>query len=198
MRITDAVYRLTAWRMGLHAATVELGKGAVLLSGQSGSGKSTLSATLVLRGHRLLADDISFLALADMRVNPFALPIVLKEGSWAAFPALEKALEGSGIYQRFGRRVRFLTPPADGIARQPATVRQILFPRFAQGASLTAEEIGPVAAISAIWQASCRIGRPLDQEGLQQLGRWLEETPAHLLTYGSSEAAAEWIEERLA
>ena len=56
----------------LHAAAVRTTAGAVLLIGRSGDGKSSLAATLIERGHALLADDVSGLALRGGRVT--ALP----------------------------------------------------------------------------------------------------------------------------
>lgn len=41
----------------LHAAAMAGGRGAVLIAGHSGAGKSTTVATLMRRGHRVLADD---------------------------------------------------------------------------------------------------------------------------------------------
>jgi hypothetical protein len=42
----------------LHAAGAELGQRLVLIVGDSGAGKSTLVAHLMLRGHRMLGDDL--------------------------------------------------------------------------------------------------------------------------------------------
>ena len=62
----------------LHASAVETESGAVLFAGDSGSGKSTLLATLVDRGYRMLADDVTGV-VSDSGGRPVAL---------AAFPAL--------------------------------------------------------------------------------------------------------------
>ncbi|AFK56370.1 Putative HPr kinase/phosphorylase [Tistrella mobilis] len=45
----------------LHAAVLRFGDAAVAFCGQSGAGKSTLAASLLARGHRMLADDVTVL-----------------------------------------------------------------------------------------------------------------------------------------
>jgi len=48
----------------LHATAICKGTGAVVLAGDSGVGKSTLAAELLLRGWKLLGDDIALIDLA--------------------------------------------------------------------------------------------------------------------------------------
>jgi hypothetical protein len=43
----------------LHAACLEIDGRAIAFAGPSGAGKSTLAASLIARGHRLLADDVT-------------------------------------------------------------------------------------------------------------------------------------------
>jgi len=49
----------------LHAAGAQVGQRLVLIVGDSGAGKSTLVAHLMVRGHRLLGDDLVRFATAD-------------------------------------------------------------------------------------------------------------------------------------
>jgi hypothetical protein len=65
----------------LHAAAVEASDGgAIVLAGDSCSGKSTLAAALALRGFRVLADDLSPLALADG--SPVVVPTAREPRLW--------------------------------------------------------------------------------------------------------------------
>ncbi len=50
----------------LHAATVEVGGRAVLITAPSGVGKSTTAAAFLARGHRVLADDLSCVSLGEV------------------------------------------------------------------------------------------------------------------------------------
>ena len=66
----------------LQAAAVQWRAGAVLLLGSSALGKSSLAAALVQRGHALLADDLTAVAL-DAGGRPLALPASVRHRLWA-------------------------------------------------------------------------------------------------------------------
>jgi hypothetical protein len=59
--------------LALHAATVEIDGGAVVLMGPQGCGKSTLAATLYKRGHGILADDVTAIQFNGDK-GPLVLP----------------------------------------------------------------------------------------------------------------------------
>lgn len=52
-------------RLPLHASAVEIDGHAVVLAGASATGKSALAAALALEGHRVVADDVAALHIAD-------------------------------------------------------------------------------------------------------------------------------------
>ena len=57
----------------LHASSLDVGKGCVLLCGASGAGKSTTACSLVQRGYKLHSDDIGAVDLSDngnLQVRP--------------------------------------------------------------------------------------------------------------------------------
>jgi len=196
--LRTAVFRATAWDLALHAAAVGLGGRAVLLPGLSGCGKSTLAAALLLRGHSHLTDDLALLQGTAPEVRPLPLPLVLKAGSWPALPELARQLVHVPAYQRAGRKVRYWSPPPAQIARQPLPVRLIALPHYRLGAPLSATAMDPLETVAALIATPLRIGRPLHRDGLAVLARWLESCPAVRLVYGDGDAAARWIEDRLA
>ena len=83
----------------LHAAAVQWRAGAVLLLGPSALGKSSLAAALVQRGHALLADDITAVAL-DANGRPLALPAYSRQRLWA------QTLDRMNWRRRAGAKVR--------------------------------------------------------------------------------------------
>lgn len=78
----------------LHASCVNLHGGAVALAGASGAGKSTLAATLVQRGHALLADDVCVVDPAA-EGGPVVLPAFPRVKLWSdSLKALAIAPDG--------------------------------------------------------------------------------------------------------
>jgi HprK-related kinase A len=65
----------------LHAAVVEKNGYAVIFPGQPGAGKSTLCAALVLRGWRLLSDEMAVIDVSSHQLIPVPRPISLKNES---------------------------------------------------------------------------------------------------------------------
>ena len=59
-------------RLILHASAVAVGDKAIVFLGGQGWGKSTLAAALHLRGHRMLADDVTAIRMDS--VDPMVLP----------------------------------------------------------------------------------------------------------------------------
>lgn len=87
---------LCHWRglLPLHGSCIELGGRAVILCGISGAGKSTAALGLVLRGHRLIADDV---AVVDARSGrePQVLPAFPRLKLWPdALAALDIPRDG--------------------------------------------------------------------------------------------------------
>ncbi|MEC9347481.1 MAG: hypothetical protein VYB54_14750 [Pseudomonadota bacterium] len=112
----------------LHAAVVQVHGRVIAIMGVAGQGKSTLAATLALRGHRFLAEDVGMLQLPAKhgRARPVVIP------SLPNVRLLESALVALGIepesLQRSRRRMRkyHLVRP-DLFHEQPATLDAMVF-----------------------------------------------------------------------
>jgi hypothetical protein len=66
----------------LHASCLEIDGRAVAFAGPSGTGKSTLAASLMARGHRLIADDITVVDLVADGGPPMVLPSFPRMKLW--------------------------------------------------------------------------------------------------------------------
>jgi hypothetical protein len=84
----DLLNGATAETVFLHAAGAQLGTRLVLIVGDSGAGKSTLVAQLMLRGHRMLGDDLVRFATADMVFSAVGRSVKLDPNSLRSMPLI--------------------------------------------------------------------------------------------------------------
>ncbi len=122
----------------LHAAVLARGDAAAILPAPPGSGKSTLCAALILRGWRLLSDELTLLDPLTLAVTPLVRPVSLKDGSIDLIRAFAPdAWLGPPSKDTHKGTVAHLRPPADSMAQaqQPATPRWIIFPQYRAGAA---------------------------------------------------------------
>jgi hypothetical protein len=120
----------------LHAAVLERGSRAVILPGDPGAGKSTLTAALMLRGWRLLSDELTIVGRDDGLVMPLARPVSLKETSIDVIRAFEPlATLGEVAEDTHKGRVSHLRPTPESVSRmgERARAAHIVFPRWRAG-----------------------------------------------------------------
>lgn len=144
----DHAYPLLEWSMNwcisahvldtllLHSAVIEREGLAVILPAPAGSGKSTLCAGLVLRGWRLLSDELGMVSLQDGSVGALARPVSLKNESLAVI----QRFEPTAVFNRVSvgtskGTVTHMQAPADHVARmdERARPRWVVFPRYVAG-----------------------------------------------------------------
>jgi HprK-related kinase A len=117
----------------IHAAVIERGGQAVVLPAPPGSGKSTLCAALVLRGWRLLSDELALVSMSDGQVWPLCRPVSLKNASIDVI----RQFEPSAVFNRIthdttkGSVTHMQVPQAHLAAvGTPAVVRWVVFPKY--------------------------------------------------------------------
>jgi HprK-related kinase A len=179
----------------LHAAAVERGGKALILTGESGSGKSTLAAVLGEHGWRLLADEFVLIDPDSMMLYPFPRAISLKN---SAIPEMEGIVQD---HNRFGPLLRdtpkgdlrHLRPNADAIARmdEPAMPALILFPHF--GGAPEANGIGRAELFVRLTQGSTNY-IPLGERGYEAMTR-LVTLPAAMFAYPDTASGLDIVEQ---
>ena len=187
------------WRADLllHAAWVERGGSAVVLTGHSGSGKSTLAARLAGAGWRFGADEFALLS-AEGELRPFPRAISLKNEAVSdlATPWL-RARFGPVLTATPKGTVRHLAPPTAAVARMGETARPtlLLFPSY--GHPLAVREVGRDEAFVRLTQASTNYVA-LGERGFDTLTRFVREVPALAIDYPDGPAGVELVERLMA
>lgn len=136
----------------LHAAVLERGGAAVILSGKPGAGKSTLASGLLFRGWRFLSDEVAMIR-TDGRLLPLPRPLSLKDESIDLVRGLApQAVIGPACEGTRKGTVAHLRPPAESVrrAREATRARWLVFPRYTAGAST---DLRPVSRAQALLRA---------------------------------------------
>jgi HprK-related kinase A len=178
----------------LHAASVEKGGRAMILTGESGAGKSTLSAMLGERGWRFMGDEFALLEPATGLLHPFPRPVSLKNEAIAVMAA-EVAAErfGPAMEGTPKGRIQHLRPDRQAIARmgEPARPALILFPRFGKARDL--RPVGPAEAFMRLTQASTNYVA-MGERGYEALTGLVRTCPAAAVDYPDAAAAFDLID----
>ncbi|PLW81190.1 HprK-related kinase A [Kineobactrum sediminis] len=122
----------------IHGAVLERNGEALLLPAPSGSGKSTLCAALMMRGWRLLSDELILLDPDTGLVHPLCRPVSLKNQSIDILRHFAPdAVFTDPIPDTTKGTVAHLRPTLDSMQRVsiPARPRWVVFPHYAAGSS---------------------------------------------------------------
>jgi len=122
----------------IHGAVLERNDQALLLPAPSGSGKSTLCAALMMRGWRLLSDELILLDPETGLVHPLCRPVSLKNQSIDILRHFAPdAVLTDPIPDTTKGTVAHLRPTLDSMQRVsiPARPRWVVFPQYAAGSS---------------------------------------------------------------
>lgn len=179
----------------LHAATVERGGRALMMTGESGAGKSTLAALLGERGWRLMGDEFALLDLGTGQFHPFPRAISLKNQAIALFDDVAPERLGPMLRGTPKGTIRHLRPAADAIARmdEPAQPALLLFPRFGRDLNKAVRGVGAAEAFVRLTQASTNYVA-LGEPGFDALTGLLASVPSLAIDYPDTESAVALVE----
>ena len=190
--LNRCVFRNAHNYLMVHAAVVERGGRALILVGTSGSGKSTLCAALVLRGWRLLSDEIALIA-PDGKLAALARPIGLKGESIRAIEEFSPdACMGPGSRGTSKGLIAHLVPPKESVLRVHERARPswIFFVNYTADASVALTPVSKAKALMRV--ADCAFNYTLlGRQGFETLAGVVDASRTFELTYSNlAEAVA--------
>ncbi len=194
--LTLMSYQSPAYLAVLHAGTVASSDQAILIAGNGGSGKTTLAAALIKNGFVHISDDVAPILNTNHEVFPVPVALCVKEGSWQALQTWYPELTHQRTYQRFGKRVRFLSPGAS-VARAPYRsypVSHILFPRYQPGTSASLTPLSAAGVLQQLIDAGSVLGGGFDSVKVESFLTWIESLQGYALEYDNLPDALELIQ----
>ena len=122
-------------------------------------------------------------------VIPVPMPLVLKSGSWKALDSFLPGLAAMPTYRRFGNDTRYWSPAREHTAREPLSVKAVIFPRYVDGAQTLLSPVSPLEAMGRIATAPSAVQPPITRALIEKLAAFARDVPAYCLTYGALDDA---------
>ena len=184
----------------IHAAVIEKHGKAVLLPAPPGSGKSTLCAGLVVRGWRLLSDELALYDLETGLVYGMARPVNLKN---ASIDLVRQLAPGIVLTQPVPNTtkgtVALLRPPAESVRRAAEPVRPdwIILPKYDRGAPAALEPHHRAHTFMLVAEQSFNYDL-LGRRGFDAVGRLLDQCRCYKFRYSHLDDAERVFDDLIA
>ncbi|MCA0271072.1 MAG: PqqD family protein [Proteobacteria bacterium] len=187
------------WLMCLHAAAIEVAGRLVILPNIRRAGKSTLTACLAARGHRIFSDDffpVSISAKGHLLGHATGilprLRLPVPESFSAGFQDWVARNEGDGNH-----RYKYLSLPEVPAHGTALALGAMVFLDRREAAAPDLSPMATADAVAALLHQN--FAREVHSGTVLATTEALFATvPAYRLSYGSAEAAAEFLEQRFA
>ncbi len=175
----------------IHAAAIEKNGYAALLPAPPGSGKSTLCAGLVMRGWRLLSDELALYDMATGLVHGMARPINLKNRSIEVIkqfaPDARMTLPMHGTTKG---TVALLRPPLTSVlqAQEPVKPTWIILPKYVAGSAPLLESHSQARTFMLLAEQSFNYDLQ-GERGFNALGKLVDQCKCHQFIYSQLDDA---------
>jgi hypothetical protein len=180
----------------IHAALVEKSGVSILMPAAPGSGKSTLCAALVLRGWRLLSDELALLELSTGFVFGMARPINLKNESiniikqFAPSCLMTKAMEETSK-----GTVALMKPPSKSVLQKilPVSPTLVISPKYSMSVDPGLELRSKARTMLLIAEQSFNFDI-LGVDGFDTIATLLDQSICYQLTFRRLDHAIEQLD----
>lgn len=175
----------------IHAAVIEKDGKAAVLPAPPGSGKSTLCASLVMKGWRLLSDELALYDLESGLIYGMARPISLKNKSIDIIKRFAPdAVMTAPVPNTTKGTIALLRPPASSVMRvsEPVKANWIVLPRYAHDSPPVLAPYSRARTFMLIAEQSFNYDIQ-GQRGFDAAGSLIDSTQCFQFTYSSLDDA---------
>ncbi|KKO47240.1 serine kinase [Arsukibacterium ikkense] len=186
--------------LAIHAAVLEKDGKALIMPAPPGSGKSTLCALLMLRGWRLLSDEMCLIDPTTGLLQPYVRPVSLKNASIAV---IQQHQPGIAVFHRTPDTekgtVAYLRPTDISWQQANLTAKPawIVFPAFQPTAEPVAVFTMPKADTLLYLAQNSFNYAVFGAEGFKLLSQLVENTDSYRLEYHNTEQMLALLEQLL-
>ena len=174
-----------------HAAVIERDGKAAVFPAPPGSGKSTLCAGLVMKGWRLLSDELALYDMQTGLIHGMARPINLKNKSIDVIRAFAPHAQLTTPVPNTSKgTVALVRPPVESVrrVREPAQPRWIILPKYARDAPPDMAPHSRARAFMLLAEQSFNY-QIHGQQGFDEVSRLIDQTDCFRFTYSRLEDA---------
>ncbi len=183
----------------IHAAVIEKDGRAAVLPAPPGSGKSTLCTGLVMRGWRLLSDELALYDMESGMIYGMARPINLKNKSidliqnFAPLAVMTAPMPGTTK-----GTVALVRPPVESVMRvhEPVKATWIVLPKYVLDAFPELVPHSRARTLMLIAEQSFNYDI-LGQSGFEGVGRLVDQSECYQFTYSQLDDATRIFDELL-
>ncbi|WP_019675857.1 HprK-related kinase A [Arsukibacterium perlucidum] len=187
--------------LAIHAAVLEKDGKALIMPAPPGSGKSTLCALLMLRGWRLLSDEMCLIDPASGQLQPYVRPVSLKN---ASIEVIQHYQPGVEIFHRTADTekgtVAYLRPTDSSWQQQNSSAQPmwIIFPAYQANAAEPVALFTMPKADTLLYLAQNSFNYAVfAAEGFNLLSQLVENTESFRLEYSDTRQMLELLEQLL-
>lgn len=184
----------------IHAAVVEKNGKAAVLPAPPGSGKSTLCAALVLRGWRLLSDELGLYDTTTGKIYGMSRPVNLKNNSIAVIQSFEPdVVMTAAVPNTTKGTIALMRPPTGSVvlAKEPIRADWIILPKYLQGSAPELTPYGRAQTFMLLAEQSFNYDIH-GKSGFDAFVRLVDGADCHCLTYSKLDDAIQIFDRLLA
>jgi hypothetical protein len=178
-----------AFLLEIHGAVVSDGQNCLILPAAMRSGKTTLTAALIRSGFQYFSDDVALLEKQTLRVRPFPLSLIIKEGAETALSSFYPDLASFPAHLRKDAlTVRYLIPPEGSLPDdlgKGLPIRWIVFPEYTPAGQSSLKPLKRSDAFRRLLAEAIFIPHRLRQADVCEIVQWMRRVECHELKVSS-------------
>ncbi len=180
----------------IHSAVVAKNDVAIIMPGTPGSGKSTLCAAMMLKGWRLLSDEMALLSNNSLKLTPVPRPVSLKNESIDIISRRQRDLIfGPLAHDTSKGTVTHIRASAESIihADKNATPRLLILPKYKKNAQTTLIKLSKPRAFMELMENTFNY-HILGKQSGELINKLLEQIHCYQFSYSDLDDAIDRLE----